>query len=58
MTRRCPRCCIEASLAVGGLKRGSLGAVGLLPVYGVKLHLLCATNWVSLSYELTAPKRR
>jgi hypothetical protein len=25
-----------------------------LSVYGVKLHLLCATNRVPLSYELTA----
>jgi hypothetical protein len=27
---------------------------GFFSVYGVKLHLLCATNRVSLSYELTA----
>ena len=27
---------------------------GLFAVYGVKLHLLCATNRVPLSYELTA----
>jgi hypothetical protein len=25
----------------------------LLKVYGVKLHLLCATNRVPISYELT-----
>ena len=30
-----------------------MGEVGLLSVYGAKLHLLCATNRVPLSYELT-----
>ena len=36
---------------VGGvLRRGSMGQVG---VYGVKLHLICATNRVPISYELT-----
>jgi Transposase DDE domain len=28
--------------------------VGFLQRYGVKLHLICATNGVSISYELTA----
>ena len=31
-----------------------MGKVGHFSVYGVKLHLLCATNWVPISYELTA----
>jgi hypothetical protein len=32
-----------------------MGKVGLsFSVYGVKLHLLCSTNRVPISYELTA----
>ena len=30
-----------------------MGEVGFLQLYGVKLHLICATNGVPLSYELT-----
>ena len=40
--------------SVGGLFGGSLGEVGHLQrLYGVKLHLLCSTNRVPVSYELT-----
>ena len=31
-----------------------MGEVGVVGVYGMKLHLLCATNRVPISYELTA----
>ncbi len=30
-----------------------MGEVGFFSVYGVKLHLICSTNRVPLSYELT-----
>jgi Transposase DDE domain len=30
-----------------------VGEVGFVQLYGVKLHLICATNGVPLSYELT-----
>jgi hypothetical protein len=39
---------------VGGIRGGLLGEVGTFSVYGVKLHMLCATNRVAISYELTA----
>jgi hypothetical protein len=43
----------QRSRSIGGLRRGGLGKVGIFSVYGVKLHLVCATNRVPLSYELT-----
>jgi hypothetical protein len=38
----------------GGLEGAAWVRWGSFSVYGVKLHLLCATNRVPLSYELTA----
>jgi Transposase DDE domain len=37
-----------------GLEGAAWVRWGSFSVYGVKLHLLCATNRVPLSYELTA----
>ncbi|MDQ3923555.1 MAG: transposase [Actinomycetota bacterium] len=41
-------------MSVGGVRGRRMGQVGSFAVYGVKLHLLCSTNRVPLSYELTA----
>jgi hypothetical protein len=43
----------QAGLSGLGLLRGGVGEVGSFSVYGVKLHLICATNGVPLSYDLT-----
>lgn len=31
-----------------------MGEVGTFSVYGIKLHLICATNRIPVAYELTA----
>jgi hypothetical protein len=55
LTRRCFRFCIPCSgLSQGsGFPGGAWVRWGSFSVYGVKLHLLCATNRVPISYELT-----
>src|SRR3712207_6175541 len=45
----------QAGFSRLGLLWGSVGEVGgSFSVYGVKLHLICATNGIPLSYELTS----
>jgi hypothetical protein len=41
--------------SIWGFLRCGVGKVGSLGVYGVKLHVLCSTNGVPISYELTNP---
>ena len=50
-----PRQEVKQSAGWGGSSTGAAWVRwGSFAVYGVKLHLLCATNRVPLSYELTA----
>ena len=47
-----PRCILGRSLSPR-VFRERPGRWGSFSVYGVKLHLICATNGASISYELT-----
>ena len=44
----------QVGQSAAGFERTAWARWGTFSVYGVKLHLLCATNRVPLSYELTA----
>jgi hypothetical protein len=53
-TRLCFRFCTPAQVSQGsGFSGAAWVRWGSFSVYGVKLHLICATNGVPLSYELT-----